>query len=281
MSYRSLLYVPAHAERFLVKAHERGADAIILDLEDAVPPDRKLAARQGLAEWVPSVRRSGAAVFVRINSEAGLRDEDVLAAARAGADGLYLPKVGDAADIRQLEQRLAPAEAALGRPPLRFIALIETPAAVLDARAIAAASPRLLALSLGGEDLALAMDAEPSPEVLRLPKLLVHYAAKAAGLLSFGLLRSTADYSDRDAIVAAAREARAFGFDGASCVHPALVPILNEAFSPTPAELGWAEAVLAAAPADGSAFSFDGKMVDAPVVARARRLLARRLPGAD
>ena len=88
---------------------------------------------------------------------------------------------------------------------------------------------------MGGEDLATAMDAEPTPEMLRLPKMMVHLAAKAAGVMSFGLLRSIADYSDREAIAASAREARALGFDGASCIHPAVVPILNAAFAPAAA----------------------------------------------
>jgi citrate lyase subunit beta/citryl-CoA lyase len=114
--------------------------------------------------------------------------------------------------------------------------------------------------------------------VLRLPKLLVHLAAKAAGLLSFGMLRTVADFKDAESVAASAREARAFGFDGASCIHPSVVPILNAAFTSTPEELDRARRMVAAfeaAKAKGEgAFLFDGKMVDEPVVARARRMLA-------
>jgi citrate lyase subunit beta/citryl-CoA lyase len=120
---------------------------------------------------------------------------------------------------------------------------------------------------------ATALGAEPTPEVLRVPKLLVHYAAKAEGKLSLGLLRSVADYNDLDAIAAAGREARMHGFDGATCVHPSVVPVLNEAFSPGAEEIGWAERVLAAG--SEGAFVVDGRMVDAPVIARARRILGR------
>jgi citrate lyase subunit beta/citryl-CoA lyase len=101
----------------------------------------------------------------------------------------------------------------------------------------------------------------------------VHYAAKAEGKLSFGLLQSIADYSDLEALAAAAREAKAHGFDGATCIHPSAVPILNDAFSPTEAERDWATRVLATAEGSDAAFALDGRMVDAPVLARARRIL--------
>ena len=130
----------------------------------------------------------------------------------------------------------------------------------------------------GSEDLATAMGAEPTPEVLRLPKLMVHLAAKASGLASFGLLRSVADFRDLEGVTRASREARSFGFDGATCVHPSLVPILNAAFRAGPEEIERARRLVAAfetAQAAGQgAFVFDGKMVDEPVVARARELLA-------
>ncbi|MBV8652205.1 MAG: CoA ester lyase [Alphaproteobacteria bacterium] len=276
---RSLLYVPASAERFVAKAHQRGADAIILDLEDAIPANGKDAARGALKDAVPSVGQAGAAVFVRINSQPELLGIDAEAACRAGAAGLFVPKVQSPATLLALAERLAPLEQQQGRKPLRFVPLLEDPGAILDARAIAAAGPRLLGIAAGGEDLATEMDAEPTAEMLRLPKLLVHLAAKAAGILSFGLLRSIADFSDTTAIAASAREARSLGFDGASCIHPAVVPILNEAFAPAPALLDRARRMVAAfdvAEAEGrGAFVFDGQMVDLPIVERARRLIAR------
>lgn len=276
---RSLLYVPASSERFVAKAHERGADAIILDLEDAIPADRKEAARAALREAVPAVGRAGAAVFVRVNSHPALLELDAEAACRAGATGLFVPKVQSPDTLLRLADLMAPLERQAHRAALHLVPLLEDPGAILDARSIAAASPRVLGIAAGGEDLATAMDAEPTADMLRLPKLLVHLAAKAAGILSFGLLRSIADYSDAEAIAASAREARALGFDGSSCVHPAVVPILNEAFSPAPATLERARRMVAAfdeAAAQGrGAFVFDGQMVDLPIVERARRLIAR------
>ena len=270
---RSLLYVPAHAERFISMAHERGADAIILDLEDSVPEDAKDGARNTLVDAVAAVRRGGAQVLVRINS-GERQDEDALAACWAGADALYVPKARCANQLAALATLLGGEESRLSRAPLRFVALIEDPGSVLDATSIAAA-PRLLGLSLGGEDLALALGAQASPDVLRLPKLLVHYAAKARGLLSLGLLRSVANYSDHEGIRLAALEAREHGFDGATCVHPAIVPLLNAAFAPSIEEQTWARRVVDHARAGEGAFQLDGKMIDAPIIARARAIVSK------
>jgi citrate lyase subunit beta/citryl-CoA lyase len=276
---RSLLYVPVSAERFVAKAHERGADAIILDLEDAVAPAQKAAARAALGKAVESVGRRGATVFVRINSDADLIRPDAEAACRAGAFGLLVPKVRNAGTLLSLASFLDPIEYGFDREPLRFVPMIEDPGALLDARSIAAATPRNYALMTGGEDIATSLGADPTPEVLHIPKLLVHYAAKAAGLLSFGLMRSVADYDDLIGMEKSAREARVFGFDGASCVHPTVVPILNRAFSPSAEELDRARRLIAEferATANGQgAFAFEGKMVDEPVVQRARALLER------
>jgi citrate lyase subunit beta/citryl-CoA lyase len=274
---RSLLYVPAHAERFVAKAHERGADAIILDLEDAVPPGEKPKARAALAAAVPAVARNGALVFVRINAG---DDADTEAACRAGAAGLLVPKTREPETLCTLAARLDKIERAAGREPMRLIPMIEDPGAAFDARAIGAADRRVLALMTGGEDMATALGAEPTPDALRFPKMLVHMAAKAVGVLSLGMIRTVADYRDTEAVARAAREARALGFDGASCIHPSVVPILNAAFSPSAEEIDRATHLIAAAEAAAAqgkgAFVFDGKMVDEPVVVRARALLSRR-----
>jgi citrate lyase subunit beta/citryl-CoA lyase len=255
---RSLLYVPAHSERFLEKAHERGADAIILDLEDAVPEADKDRARANLPEAISSAGRNGARIFVRINS-GERRRADAEAAAGARADSIVLAK----AALADLEGYALP-----------LIAMLEDIGAILDARTIAR-HPNVMGVLIGSEDLATSLGATPTPEVLRTPKLLAHYAAKAEGRLSFGLLRSVADYADLAGLEAAAREARQHGFDGATCIHPSAVPILNAAFAPTPDEIAWARRVLAAAEIPHGAFVVDGRMVDAPVIARARAMLGR------
>jgi len=275
MKLRSLLYVPASSEKFIAKAHERGADAIILDLEDAVAPADKDRARAALAEAVPSVGQNGAKVFVRINADPGPQLADAEAACRAGAFGLYVAKARSLEQLWRISDALDSVEHELARPEMVFVPLIEDAAAVFEARALARYQ-RSIGLSAGGEDLAESMGAEAVREALRFPKLLIHLAAKAEGKLSLGLLRSVSDYSDLPGIEAAAREARTHGFDGASCVHPAIVPILNAAFSPGPEQVAWARRVVeAAGPEDRGAFALDGKMIDAPVVARARAILAQ------
>ncbi|SDA90384.1 CoA ester lyase [Sinorhizobium sp. NFACC03] len=278
MRLRSLLYVPASSERFIAKAHERGADAIVLDLEDSVADGEKQAARAGLAQSVHLAGRSGAKTFVRINAEPGLQKADAEAACRAGAFGLFIAKARSPEQLRALAEHLAPIERELRREPLVFVALLEDAGAVLDARPIAACQ-RVLGLVAGGEDIATSMGAEPLPEVLRLPKLLVHLAAKAEGKLSFGTLTTVADYQQRDALEAAAREASRHGFDGATCIHPSAVPIMNAAFSPSEEKVAWARAVLdaaAGAAAEGrGAFLVGDRMVDAPIIERARRILQK------
>jgi citrate lyase subunit beta / citryl-CoA lyase len=276
---RSLLYVPVSSDRFVAKAHERGADGIILDLEDAVAPAQKVAARAKLADAVKAVGRNGAIVFVRINADVDMIRADADAACRAGAFGLFVPKVHNAHSLITLSGFLDGIEHLCDRTPIRLVPMIEDPAAVLDARKIVAATDRVCALTTGGEDLATSLGAEPTPEVLHFPKLMVHFAAKAAGVLSLGLMRTVADYDDLMAMEKSAREARMYGFDGASCVHPSVVPILNRAFSPSEEELDRARRLIAAyeqAEAEGrGAFAFEGKMVDEPVVQRARALVAR------
>lgn len=175
---------------------------------------------------------------MRINSNEPMILADAEAACRAGAFGLFVPKSRRSNDLVRLDQHLGEVERSMAnRKKTVLVPMIEDPGAVLDARTLAIATTRIFALVTGGEDLATAMGAEPTPEVLRVPKVMVHLAAKAAGLLSFGLLRSVADYRDLAAITHAAQEARDFGFDGATCVHPSAVAILNQAFAASAEEI--------------------------------------------
>jgi citrate lyase subunit beta/citryl-CoA lyase len=277
---RSLLFVPGSSERFISKAHQRGADALILDLEDSVIAERKREARERLGKAVLHVGQSGAKIFVRINSAHDLMLQDAEAACRAGAFGIFLPKTKDPAHVLRLANLLDRVEKQIGSTyKTKIVPVIEDPNALFDAREIANASPRVFALVAGSEDLASAMNAECTPDFLRFPKLLVHFAAKAASVHSFGLLRSIVDFSDLTAIANAVEEARSLGFDGATCVHPSVVPILNEGFSPSPQQLEQAARLLVASEEakrrGEGAFMFEGKMVDKPVVERAKSLLDR------
>jgi citrate lyase subunit beta/citryl-CoA lyase len=280
-NWRSLLYVPATRESFVAKAHTRGADAIILDLEDAVAPAEKPAARAALAKAVPSVRQGGAEVCVRINRPLRMAVQDIDAAVAAGADVLVLTKLMGPEHVRLLAELTAESEAAHGATPgrTRFIGLVETADALSHMEAIARADPRMVALGAGGEDLATDLGMEPTPDALYLPKMMAVMAARAAGILPLGFIGTVAGLSDPEGYRAMLRRSKSVGFACASCVHPSQVPVINEEYGARPEEVDRARRMVAAfaeAVAKGvGAVTFEGAMIDEPVVERARRLLAR------
>ncbi len=279
--WRSCLYVPAHVERFVSRAHERGADCIQFDLEDSVPPAEKPRARAAVAAAAASVRRSGADVMVRVNAPLGMLAEDIAAAVGPDVDGLLLPKVRGPDHVAFIEEHVAACEARAGLQEGHTLLypIVETPAALEHVWAIARASRRIVAMSLGGEDFATAIGAEASEDALLAARQAVLIAARAAGAMPMGLVGSLADYSDLLSLRAMAERSRRLGFEGASCINPAQVPVLNAAFAPDEKDIAWAGRVMAAdaeARARGlGAASVDGRMIDAPIVARAARLLAR------
>lgn len=281
--WRSLLYVPVTNERFVEKAAARGADAIKLDLEDSIPPAEKPAARKALREAAQVISNAGTEVLVRINRPWRLAVADLEAAVWPEVSGLCLPKLESADHLSFLDETVEELERERGMEAgsICFMGLIETPRGLNNVREIAKASPRLKGLSLGQEDYSAALGM-PSlgPGDLVEDMRLVQRAAREAGILPLGFAGSIAEITDMDAFRASAERARALGMEGASCVHPAQVPILNAVFSPTEAEVETAEAMVAAydaAMAEGlGAVSFRGKMIDVPVVDRARRVLAQR-----
>jgi citrate lyase subunit beta/citryl-CoA lyase len=280
-NWRSLLYVPVTQRRFVEKAHTRGADAIILDLEDAVAPGEKEKARGLLAEAVPMVRRGMADVCVRVNRPLRLAVPDIMAAVGAGADVLVLTKLLGPDHLRLLAEHVTEAEALTGRAPgsVRLIGLVETAEAVPQMQAICRASERLVALGVGGEDLATDLGAEATPDALDLPKRLGVIAARAAGVLPLGFIGTVADITDLEGYRQVLRRSKAIGFACASCVHPSQVPILNEEYGERPEVVDRARRMVAAfeeALSRGvGAVTFEGNMIDEPVVARARAVLAR------
>ncbi|MFY7959658.1 MAG: HpcH/HpaI aldolase/citrate lyase family protein [Elsteraceae bacterium] len=277
--WRSLLFIPATSERFVASAAKRGADAIILDLEDSIALDAKAAARAALAVHVPRLAGEGVTVFVRVNG-GDLAAGDIAAAAMPGVTAILIPKIESAAALRDAQRALNAAESAngLARCAIGVIALLEGPNAVLDARAIAAVGGGLIGLGFGSEDFAAAMGVRPTLDSLLVPAQMVAMAARGAGLQSFGLPGSIAGFQDLEELAALAAKARAIGFTGAVCIHPAQVPILNAAFSPSAEERAWAEAVVeafdAALARGEAAVAVQGRMVDPPVYDQAKRLLA-------
>ncbi|MGX5832296.1 HpcH/HpaI aldolase/citrate lyase family protein [Mesorhizobium sp. 43Arga] len=278
--WRSLLFVPTHVPRFVETAHERGADGVILDLEDSVPQDQKGEARRQLPECVAKVSRKGASVLVRVNHGLRALAADLDAAVIAGVDALVLPKTDSAEWVLEIANAVSELERERSLPlgRIRFLAQIETPGALQRLPAIALAHPRMVAMALGPEDFSAAVGGVPEFDLLLAPNLSVLFAARAAGLLPLGFIGSMGEFSDARKLHEAAVHARRLGFAGALAIHPTQVSIFNEAFSPSAQELEWAHRVVAAendAAAQGTgAFALDGKMIDAPVVRRALEIIA-------
>lgn len=280
--WRSGLFVPVNVERFLARAHERGADAIQLDLEDSIAPADKPEARRKVEAAVARLRREARAdILVRINQPLEDAVRDIEAAVIPGVAALMVTKVEGPDHLRLLDELVSRLEQKRGLPEggIRFVALIEAPGPLAQAHAIARATPRTVGLSLGAEDYATAIGGEPTEEVLLMPKQQILQAAVAAGLMPLGTISTVADYSDLVAYERVVRRSAAFGFVGASAIHPAQVPVLNAGFSPSPEKVAAAERMIAldreAAAQGRGSFAIDGKMIDIPIIRRAEALLAR------
>jgi len=281
--WRSMLYVPATSEKFIEKAHERGADAIKIDLEDAVALAEKPRARTLVRSAAKTVARGGADVLVRINRPLRMAVGDLEASVWPEVHGLVLPKVESADHIGFLAEIITELEDErdMQRGHIKLMALIETPRGYSNVRDIANSSERLSAIALGQEDFSAEMGmVEPEGMSLLSYYQTVQVAAREAGILPIGYPGSIAEFTDLELFKSNALIARKLGFDGGACIHPKQVPILNEAFTPTDDEIDRSERMVAAydaamAAGDG-AVAFEGKMIDVPVVARAERILSIR-----
>ncbi|WP_044530347.1 HpcH/HpaI aldolase/citrate lyase family protein [Herbaspirillum sp. B65] len=278
-AWRSLLFIPSDKPRIIEKAHMRGADALILDLEDAVPDAAKPAARSQLQEAITHLKANDASLLVRINQEDDHVVFDLQAAIRPGVDAIVVPKVEEAGRLIALASAIEHLEQQRGMPVGRIglLALVESPAALFQLPAICAA-PRLLGIALGSEDFSRELGAAPSPHSLTLPCQWLALAAAAAGIHGFGLPDSLANFQDLDRYAQTAHTAQAMGLRGALCIHPAQVAVVNAAFSPSEQDVAWALAVTSAwekaREAGVGVVSLNGAMIDKPVVERARRMLA-------
>ena len=275
------MYVPVNVEKYVDKAHARGADCIQLDLEDSVPAAEKDRARTLVPAAAGRVRRGGGDVVVRINSPFEITVKDLDFAICDAVEGIAITKAQNADHVKRIDDHISSLEAKRGMRTghTRLIAMIETPAAYFQMPAIAASSARLVAMNIGGEDFALENGMEPTEETLLMPKQQMIFAARSGGLMPLGFIASVAAFGDWEAFARMVRRSRQFGFMGAGCIHPGQVPIVNREYSPSPEEAAFARRVIeensAAEAAGRASFAIDGKMIDVPVVLRAQRLLAR------
>ncbi len=286
---RSMLFVPGDRPERFAKAEQSGADAVILDLEDAVTAQRRPYARDAVVDYLQSSART-VPLWVRINpvdSHDALPDLGRVAAARP--DGIMLPKARDGADVQRLDHWLEALEAAHGCPigTIRVIPLIsEWAGALLRAASFAPAPSRVLGMSWGAEDLAADLGAFSNKDAngeyeaaYATARTLCLYTAAAAGVAAIDTVDT--DLRDLAGVERRSMASRRAGFTTKLLIHPAQVGPVHAAFTPSEAETTWAARVIAAfRDADGKgAVSLDGKLLDRPHVRLAERILASSKPG--
>jgi len=284
---RSLLFVPADSQRKLDRSRQSGADALILDLEDSVVPANRPAARQQASAFLTSSGSAGFRRYVRINPLAsGVALHDLVAVVPERPDGILLPKCLPE-DVRTLDHYLSALEVASGLVPggIRIIAIAtETPAAMLALanhadNGYASLSARLEGITWGAEDLSAALGGHNRradgiyDDVYRMARSLCLLAAAAAEAAPIDTIYT--DFRDEKGLAAECAAARRSGFTAKMAIHPAQIPVINEAFSVTEDERIWARKVMSAFAEnpDAGTLALDGKMVDRPHLTLARRLL--------
>jgi len=286
---RSMLFVPGDRPERFAKASASGADAVILDLEDAVMPEHRPGARVEVARWLETAER-GVPVWVRINPVATDDALDDLAAIiDARPDGIVLPKARDGADVQRVDHWLESLETRCGyaRGSIGLLPLItESAGALLNAASFTALPDRVLGLTWGAEDLAADVGASANRTgdgeyelTFALARSFCLLAAAAARVPAFDTIDT--EFRDVAAVERRARASRRQGFVGKLAIHPAQVAPIHAAFQPTAAEIAWAERVVAAfgASPGAGAVAFEGGMLDRPHLRQAERILAAAAHG--
>jgi len=277
--WRTALFIPVHIEKFVAKAHTRGADAYILDLEDSVPLEQKAEARKCVLSAAKTVSQEGAAALVRINLDDRFSMDDVEASICEHVRAIVIPKVESAEHVRKFSARIAELETERGLSVghTAIIAMIESVDALPVLDEIASADPRVVAMTLGSEDFSATAGMQPLPQTLLLPNQMLAFACRRANIMPLGFPGSIADYSDIDAFTDTVRFAKQLGFVGAFCIHPKQVAVINAELTPSAQEIEHAQGLLAAfdagLAAGKGAVEYKGKMIDLPVVERAKELL--------
>ncbi|MGX5803735.1 HpcH/HpaI aldolase/citrate lyase family protein [Bradyrhizobium sp. Arg314] len=284
---RSLLFVPGDSERKLEKGFGSGADVVIVDLEDSVAAANKVAARATAADFISSQRRrTSSAIYVRVNDlSTGLTDDDLAALVPVKPDGIMLPKSNSGQDVQQLAAKLRVHEAESGQPDggIKILPIVtETAAGVLAAASYAGTSARLAGLTWGAEDLSAAIGARAIrdengryTDVFRLARTMTILAAGAAEVAAIDTVFP--DFRDMAGFEKECREAERDGFTGKMAIHPAQVPVINAAFTPSAEAVEQSQAIVDAFAAAGNpgVVGIGGKMYDRPHLRLAERLLAR------
>ena len=281
---RSWLYVPGHKERMIEKSFGLPADAVIYDLEDAVPIAEKQKARDMLTAMLGRVPSAGSPRrYVRVNhpSHAEVFEADLACAVSLGIEGVGLPKIERPDEVHHVSEVLdgheREADVAIGTT--RIMLLVESPLGLVNAHAIAASSERIIAVAFGGEDfsreMGLPLVRTGEAKELTFARSTVAIACAAAGVQSIDVIWT--DLGDNDGVEREAEQARRLGYTGKAAIHPAQVEPINRAFSPTAEEVAYAREVMAvydgAVAAGTGAINYNGTFLEEPVIARARHVL--------
>jgi citrate lyase subunit beta/citryl-CoA lyase len=277
---RSFLYVPGDSPGMLSKALTRGADAVIVDLEDGVSPSAKVSARSTASEWISNNAETSIELWVRVNPSSDLLDDDLGATVQRGLFGVYLPKASSAENVRSVAQILDRLEYAHDLPSgsIQIAPLLETASAILEMSEIAA-SPRVSHIAIGEADLAADLGMNPSPDGRELnPVRLSLVVASAAVGLARPIGPVQTAFEDLDSLRSTSMHLRRMGYRGRAAVHPMQIPVINETFLATRAEIDFARDVVdrfESAQADGAAVTVaqDGSLIDEAVARRARVIL--------
>ena len=279
--FRSLIFVPGNRRDMLEKAASFPADIVVPDMEDSVPLAEKHAARDTIADMLPVLARAGKRVMVRVNAlSTGLLEDDMRAAITPHTYAVNVGKVETPWDAREVDAIMSSMEAAIGlaRGSVRMVPYIETAVGVVNAFAVCSASPRIVAAAFGAEDFTVDMGTQRTDEGLEvlMPRAAVAIAARAADVAALDVVY--ANFRDEEGLRRDAQLGKSLGYKGKFAIHPAQLGPINEILSPLPEEVEYARRVVEAfeeAEAHGrGATSLDGKMIDVPIVKRARNLLA-------
>jgi citrate lyase subunit beta/citryl-CoA lyase len=277
-----MLFTPGNNRRMIQKAGPLGADAIILDLEDAVPMAEKKTARAVVKDSVEQVAAGGSQVFVRVNALiTGLTTEDLRWVTQPGLAGVVLPKVESREDVLETTRLMVQLEREKGIEPgsLTLMPQLETATGVLDAREIATASKRIIALNFGSLDFTRDMGTTPSLEGTEVFYARSYIAVVARAARVMAIDTPWIDIADREGLVEEAKMARQLGFQGKLLIHPSQIEPVHQVFSPSEDEVAYARRVVEAfreAEAQGvGAISLDGRMIDVANARQAEELIAR------
>jgi citrate lyase subunit beta/citryl-CoA lyase len=281
---RSSLIFPANVQRFVEKAHTRGADCVVMDLEDSVPESEKENARALIRDSIPVVGKGGGDVAVRINRPIGRAAEDLEASVWPGLACVSLPKVESAEEVRVRDRVITDLERRRGLKPgtVQIAVAVETALGVIKAFEIASASPRIVTIGVGAEDLTQEMGVQTTGEGQELwyARSKVLMDAYAAGIQPMGLVGvEPFTWREPEKAYDAAVNSRKLGYKGAQSIHPAPIPYLNEGFSIPAEEADYMRRALEAfeegVKKGTASVNVDGRMIDVASAERCRRILER------